>query len=85
MDEGVGGLGNITGASELFDSWRGIRRPESQYGDYSISGLNALTMTSTDELLTSGMRWAGVYDESRPAYTQTIGWKLAEILPSWLQ
>ncbi|MEC4686088.1 MAG: SpvB/TcaC N-terminal domain-containing protein [Nitrospirota bacterium] len=84
-DEAVGGLMDLTGASDLIDSARGIRRPEGQHGDYSISGMGADAATLADQGVTSVMRNIGVFDESRPAYTQTLGWRLANILPSWLQ
>jgi hypothetical protein len=32
-----------------------------------------------------GLRGLGVLDNDAPAYTQTLGWQLAEILPSWMQ
>ncbi len=85
LDEGVGGLMNITGASDWIDSMRGISRGEGQQGDYSISGMGADIMTAGDQAVTGGMRALGLYDESKPAYTQTLGWQLGEILPSWLQ
>ncbi len=84
-DEGVGGLMNITGASDAIDSWRGITRPSGQHGDYSISGLGAEGATALDQGAVSVLRSAGVLDESRPAYTQTLGWWLADHLPSWMQ
>ncbi len=46
-----------------------------EQGDYSISGGLASGMTAIDQGLTS--LWA---DPDRPAYTQTLGWKLAEWL-----
>ncbi len=76
---------NITGASAALDEARGISRPEGQSGDYSLSSMSADTMTSMDQSFTGAMRGLGIYDEDRPAYTQSIGWRLAEILPSWLQ
>ncbi len=85
LDEGFGGLMNITGASDLIDGWRGISRPESEDGDYSLSGLHAGNLTVMDRAVTQGLRSIGVFDEERPAYQQTLGWRLAEILPSWLQ
>jgi len=44
-------------------------------GDYSISGGIGSALTAADQGLTS--LWA---DPSKPAYTQTIGWKLANLL-----
>jgi hypothetical protein len=85
IDEGVGGLMNLTGASGALDRWRGITRPEGQHGDYSISGMGADVATTLDQGFTSMMRYTGAYDESRPAYTQTLGWWLADKLPSWIQ
>jgi hypothetical protein len=85
IDEGVGWLMNATGAGGLLDSARGISRPEGQHGDYSISGMGADVATALDQGTTGIMRSIGILDESKPAYTQTLGWKLAEILPSWMQ
>ena len=85
LDEGFGGLMNITGISDAIDRSRGISRPEGESGDYSLSGLGSLQMYETDRAITEGMRSIGLFDEERPAYTQTLGWRLAEILPSWLQ
>jgi len=84
-DEAAGGLMNVTGASDAIDRSRGISRPEGQHGDYSISGMTADHATSIDQGAISLLRSAGVLDESKPAYTQTLGWQLAELLPSWLQ
>jgi len=85
LDEGVGGLMNITGASSALDEMRGISRPEGQSGDYSLSSMGADAMTGIDQSVTGAMRSLGIYDEERPAYTQSLGWRLAEILPSWMQ
>jgi hypothetical protein len=85
LDEGVGGLMNITGASDFLDEQRGVSRPEGQHGDYTISGMMADAMLAQDQAFTGLMRATGAYDESAPEYTQTLGWQLAEILPSWLQ
>jgi hypothetical protein len=46
-----------------------------EQGDYTISGGMASGMTALDQSLTS--LWA---DPDKPAYTQTLGWKLAEWL-----
>ncbi|MCU0521309.1 MAG: DUF4157 domain-containing protein [Anaerolineae bacterium] len=46
-----------------------------EQGDYTISGGLASAMTAADQGLTS--LWA---DPDRPAYTQTIGWQLGELL-----
>ncbi len=85
LDKGVGGLMDLTGASSYLDEMRGISRPEGQNGDYSLSGLGALGATALDQTVTGGLRSIGVFDEDKPAYTQTLGWRLAEALPSWLQ
>jgi hypothetical protein len=85
LDEGVGGLMNITGASDYLDEQRGVTRGEGEHGDYSISGMMADSMMAQDQAFTGLMRSVGAYDESAPEYTQTLGWQLAEILPSWLQ
>jgi hypothetical protein len=85
LDRGVGALMDVTGASGLIDDLRGINRPEGETGDYSLSGGLSHYATSLDRTFTGAMRGLGVYDEDRPAYTQSIGWRLAEILPSWMQ
>lgn len=85
LDEGIGGLMNITGFSDYADQQQGITRPEGQHGDYSLSGMMAENALRQDQAFTGAMRSLGVYDESAPEYTQTLGWQLAEILPSWLQ
>lgn len=84
-DQLFGGLMNITGASGLIDEYSGISRPEGQSGDYSLSGLGALGAYGIDRTVTEGLRSIGLFDEDRPAYTQTLGWRLAEVLPSWMQ
>jgi len=43
-------------------------------GDYSISGGLAKGMTAVDQAVSP--LWA---DPSKPAYTQTLGWKLANM------
>jgi len=80
-DETVGGLMDWTGASDLIDS-KGISRSEGQHGDYSISGTSAYIATVVDPFV---MRSIGIFDKSKPAYTQTFGWYLADVLPSYLQ
>lgn len=84
-DEAVGGLMNLTGASNLIDSWRGISRPEGQHGDYSITGIGADLATGLDQGVVSLGRKIGLMDESKPEYTQTLGWWLADHLPAWMQ
>ena len=76
----VATLMDATGASDGLDSLRGIRRGAGETGDYSISGMLGEGAAALDRGVSS--LWA---DESEPAYTQTLGWKLAEILPSWMQ
>lgn len=76
------------GAGRLLDSgvdWVGDRITGNEQGDHSISGMGADVMTAGDRAATGLMRSVGLYDESRPEYTQTLGWRLAEILPSWMQ
>ncbi len=71
LDKGVGWLGKkITG---------------NEGGDYSLSGMGASAMTSMDQATTGLLRNIGVLDKSKPEYTQTLGWWLAEHLPSWMQ
>ena len=45
-----------------------------------LSGMGADVATSTDQLVTGALRDIGLFDESRPAYTQTLGWRLGELL-----
>lgn len=84
-DQTFSGLMNTTGAGSQIDRWREIHRLGGQSGDYSISGMGAEAGTAVDQEFTSTMRDLGVFDQSRPAYTQTFGWWLADSLPSWLQ
>ena len=58
-----------------------------QFADEQLGISDGLSsgMVAVDSGLTSGLRAIGAYDESKPAYTQTIGYQLAEILPSWMQ
>ena len=85
MDRGIDAFLSATGAGEVMDSVGGGDASAGHRGDYTISDIGARAMTGMDQLVTGGMRAAGLYDESRPAYTQTLGWKLGEILPSWMQ
>lgn len=55
-------------------NWVGQKITGDDKGDYSISGGLASTMTAADNALTP--LWA---DPSKPAYTQTLGWKLGEL------
>jgi hypothetical protein len=83
-DKAIGYLANVTGASDAIDKARGIRRNAGEHGDYSLSGIGAASATALDRTVTSGLRSVGVLDERKPEYTQTLGWQLAELLPSWL-
>jgi hypothetical protein len=65
--------------------WIGDQITGNEGGDHSLSGLSADGMVGMDQAFTRGLRAIGAYDESRPEYTQTLGWRLAEVLPSWLQ
>ncbi len=72
---GVGaGIGLDKGAN-----WLGQKITGDEKGDYSISGGLASLMTGADEMGTGALRSMGVLDESKPAYTQTLGWKLANL------
>jgi hypothetical protein len=75
------------GAGRLLD-W-GAGKVGEQFGrapgETELSSLGAAGMTAVDQGTTALLRKAGIFDESRPAYTQTLGWRLAEVLPSWLQ
>ncbi len=48
--------------------------------DHSISGGIASLMTGADEYAVSMARGVGLADPTKPAYTQTIGWQLANLL-----
>jgi hypothetical protein len=85
LDRGIDAFLGATGAGELMDSVGGGDAAAGSRGDYTISDIGARAMTGMDQLVTAGMRGAGLYDETKPAYTQTLGWKLAEVLPSWMQ
>jgi hypothetical protein len=56
-------------------NWAGQQITGDTKGDYSISGALGSGMYSADQAISS--LWA---DPSKPAYTQTLGWKLAEWL-----
>lgn len=58
-----------------------------QFADEQLGISDRLSsgMVAADGLATSGLRMIGAYDESRPAYTQTLGYRLGEVLPSWMQ
>jgi hypothetical protein len=56
-------------------NWVGQKVTGDDKGDYSISGGLASGMTAVDNALTP--LWA---DPSKPAYTQTLGWKLGDWL-----
>ena len=80
LDNVVGwGLGK-TGLGNVFDRWEGVERAPGQSRDVSLSGMGGDAMYAIDRGVSSLWR-----DESKPEYTQTLGWKLAEALPSWLQ
>ena len=81
---GAGGYALGRGIDNLAD-YIGDAVTGNESGDHSLSGLSADAMTGLDQGATSVMRNLGIFDEDRPAYTQTLGWRLAEILPSWLQ
>ncbi|MEM8612445.1 MAG: hypothetical protein AAGF93_10540 [Cyanobacteria bacterium P01_H01_bin.105] len=81
LDQLTGTAMNVTGLSDLLDQQRGITRPEDQYGDYSLSGMASNKMVERDqEISPMLLSMLGLYDETKPAYTQTIGWKLADAL-----
>lgn len=54
--------------------WIGDKISGNEQGDHSISGALADGMTAADQAISS--LWA---DPSKPAYTQTLGWKLASL------
>ena len=84
-DQAIGDLMNKTGLSDALDRARGIRRGEGERGDYSLSGMGSDVAMAADQAFAAGLRSIGLYDESKSAHTQTLAWRLAEILPSWLQ
>jgi hypothetical protein len=76
------------GAGRLLDNgvdWLGDAITGNEEADHSISGTLADGMVGMDQLAVQGLRGLGVLDNNAPAYTQTLGWQLAEILPSWMQ
>ena len=85
MDRHIDAALDFTGAGAVMDSVGGGSSAAGSRGDYTISDMMARGMTGADQLVTAGMRGAGLVDETRPAYTQTLGWRLAEALPSWMQ
>jgi len=85
MDRGIDAALDFTGLGGIMDSVGGGDAAAGNRGDYTISDIGARAMTGVDQLFTAGMRGVGAYDEDAPAYTQTLGWQLAEILPSWMQ
>ena len=60
-------------------NWLGQKITGDEKGDYSISGGLASLMTGADNMGTEALRSIGVLDESKPEYTQTLGWKLASL------
>jgi hypothetical protein len=80
----LAGIGAGIGLDHLVD-WAGDKISGNEDADHSISGGLASVMTGIDEGATGLLRDVGVLDADAPAYTQTLGWQLAEILPSWLQ
>jgi len=85
LDEGIDSVLDYTGLGDVMESVGGPDAEAGNRGDYTLSGLGARMMTGADQLFTAGMRETGMVDEEEPAYTQTVGWQLAEMLPSWLQ
>lgn len=81
---GAAGYGIGRGLDMAAD-WVGDKISGNEAADHSISGMAAADATQRDRSFTRMMRSAGVYDSSAPEYTQTIGWRLAEALPSWMQ
>jgi hypothetical protein len=81
---GLGGIAAGIGLDHGVD-WIGDQITGNEQGDHSISGGIASVMTSVDQAGTGLLRSVGALDESKPEYTQTLGWQLAEMLPSWLQ
>ena len=70
----AGGVAAGIGLDKL-SNWVGQEITGDTKGDYSISGAIGKGLYGLDESLTS--LWA---DPSQPAYTQTLGWKLADWL-----
>jgi Domain of unknown function (DUF4157) len=59
--------------------WLGDKISGKPDADHSISGALGDGMTAVDQGATSLLRNIGVLDESKPEYTQTLGWKLANM------
>ncbi len=53
---------------------------ESHYGNDGIklSELTSLRMLSRDQQMTTSLRELGILDNEKPAYTQTLGWQIAQ-------
>ena len=67
-------LMNETGISDQIDAWRGISRPAGEHGEYGVGDLLGYGMSAADNAVSSVFA-----DPSKPAYTQTLGWKLANL------
>lgn len=78
MDRGIDSALSYTGLGSVMDSVGGGSSAAGSR-DSTISGMLARGMTGADQLMTAGMRGAGLVDETKPAYTQTLGWKLASL------
>jgi hypothetical protein len=84
LGAGAAGYGIGRGLDNLVD-WIGDKATGNEQADHSISGFGADVMTGVDQTFTRGMRAIGAYDEDAPEHTQTLGWWLADNLPSWMQ
>lgn len=78
LGAGIAGWEAGKGLDKLSD-WIGHQVSDDKSADYSLSGMGADYLTAKDQALTDTMRSLGLYDESKPAYTQTIGWRLANL------
>lgn len=86
IDQGFGWLMDATGMSERWDEEAGITRERGgEGGDYTLSGLGSGWLTNLDRDRVERLRARGELNEDTPAYQQTLGWRLAQVLPSWLQ
>jgi hypothetical protein len=78
MGAGIAGYEAGKGLDKL-SNWIGHQVSDNKAADYSLSGMSADWMVGKDQEFTEGMRYLGLFDKSKPAYTQTIGWRLANL------
>jgi len=100
LSAGIGTAATFAGEGTAISAAAGVATPAAavlgaaaggyalgQFADEHLGISDGISdgMVAVDNVATSALRWAGAYDESRPAYTQTLGYRLGEVLPSWMQ